>query len=173
MRLLVVDDDVTIRMLLEMALDGVEVVEGWRAAGSVDHVLDRAPDAVVIDRRLPDGDGLAVVRAIRSERTTAGLPIVVMTASDAPEGRQQAFDAGADEHLVKPFDPDTLLAVVHGLLAATEEERRLRRTLRRARLRVGRDDGGPSDLLPVAAPTPDRSPAAAPTGRLRRLLRTG
>jgi len=165
---LVVDDDVTMRMLLEIALDAVEVAEGWRATGTVEQVSDLRPDALVLDRRLPDGDGLDVVRAVRRAGPAGALPIVVVTADDDPGLRTAAFDAGADEHLVKPVAPEDLLAVVEALLALDDDRRQVRRTLHRARLRAGRDDGGWTDVLP---PPPDPEHETPPAGLLRRLLR--
>ncbi len=167
MRLLVVDDDVAVRMTLSMALMGVEVVEAWRGNGIVADAVDAEADAVIVDRRLPDGDGLDAVRALRANADTADIPVVVVTASDDPSERPLAFAAGADEHAVKPLDPEQLLTLVQAIAATPADERRVRRTLRRARLHVGRDDGGQTDLLPPPAP----GPPPAPTGKGRRWRR--
>jgi CheY-like chemotaxis protein len=165
-RLLVVDDDIAVRMTLSMALDGVEVLEAWRAGGVVTTAVAENAEAVVMDRRLPDADGLTAVRALRAAPATADLPIVVITANDHPAERAAAFKAGADEHAVKPLDPEQLLSLLRGILATPVEQRRLRRTLRRARMHVGREDGGWADLLPDAEPTD------APAGKRRWLTRT-
>jgi len=166
-RLLVVDDDTTVRMALGIALDDVEVVEAWRAGAVVALALGHELDGVVVDRRLPDGDGLAAVRALRVEPSTTDLPIVVVTASDDADERPLAFDAGADEHLVKPIDPARLLALFRALAAMPPEQRRLRRTVHRARMHAGRDDGGQVDLLPDVLPV-----VAGPDGRRRWRVRT-
>jgi DNA-binding response OmpR family regulator len=165
MRLLVVDDDVAVRMTLSMALVGVDVVEAWRGNGAVSDTVDAQADAVVLDRRLPDGDGLDAVRALRADERTADVPIVVVTASDDPVERTLAFRAGADEHVVKPLDPERLLALVERIVATPAADRQVRRTLRRARLHVGRDDGGHADLLP---PTPAPATPAKQGRRWRR-----
>lgn len=154
MRLLVVDDDVAVRMSLAMALDGVEVVEGWRADGVAELAVAERVDAVLLDRRLPDGDGLDLVRALRANPATAALPVVVVTADDDPKLRPAAFDAGADEHAVKPLDPERVVRLVRALEALGHDQRRVRRTVHRARLRAGRDDGGWVDLLPDASTSP-------------------
>ena len=151
MRILVVDDDIAVRMTLSMALDGVQVLEGWRAKGVADLAAEGQAEAVVVDRRLPDADGLTAVRALRSRPETADLPIVVITANDHPSERGAAFAAGADEHAVKPLVPEQLLSLIKGIAATPVEQRRLRRTLRRARMHVGREDGGWNDLLPTEA----------------------
>lgn len=165
MRVLVIDDDVAVRMVLSMALEGVEVVEGWRADGVVSTAALEQVDAALVDRRLPDADGLSVVRALRAEPATADLPIVVITADDHPAQRAAAFEAGADEHASKPLDPDQLLALLEAIRAVPPHQRRLRRTLRRARVRSGLEEGGWDDLL--AAPP---APLAEAIGRRRRLF---
>jgi CheY-like chemotaxis protein len=166
-RILVVDDDTAVRMVLAMELDDVEILEGWRAGSVLDDAITQAAEAVVVDRRLPDGDGLDAVRALRAAPETALLPIVVITADDDPALRQKAFAAGADEHLVKPVDAPTLLAIVRAIQAAPIAERRLRRTLHRARLAAGRDDGGHADLLAEAIAAPSDG-AGRPEGGGRR-----
>lgn len=148
MRLLVVDDDTSVRMQIAMALDDVEVVEGFRAADVLAEARRQPVDAVVVDRRLPDRDGLSAVRELRRNAETKALPVIVITADDRLVQRSDAFAAGADEHLYKPFDPRKLHELVRGLLDKTPEERQFRRTLHRARLHVGRDDGGHEDVLP-------------------------
>ena len=151
MRILVVDDDIAVRMTLSMALDGVQVLEGWRATGVAELAAEGQAEAIVLDRRLPDADGLTAVRAVRARPETADLPIVVITANDDPAERGAAFAAGADEHAVKPVDPQELLSLIKSIAATPAEQRRLRRTLRRARMHVGREDGGWTDLLPSRA----------------------
>ena len=153
MRLLVVDDDIAVRMALSMALDGVTILEAWRASGAVSTATEERADAVLVDRRLPDADGLTAVRALRLDPATADLPIVVITAHDDPSERAAAFSAGADEHAVKPLVAEQLLTLVRSIAETPVDQRRLRRTLRRARMHVGREDGGWSDL--VAAPEPE------------------
>jgi CheY-like chemotaxis protein len=151
-RILVVDDDIAVRMTLSMALDGVQVLEAWRAAGVAELASEGQAEAVIVDRRLPDADGLGAVRALRANPDTADLPIIVITANDDPAERGLAFAAGADEHAVKPIDPERLLSLIRGIAATPVEQRRLRRTLRRARMHVGREDGGWTDLLPTDTP---------------------
>jgi DNA-binding response OmpR family regulator len=169
MRLLVVDDDTSVRMQVSMALDDVEVVEGFRAADVTAEAFAEPVDAVVVDRRLPDGDGLESVRSLRRNAATADLPVVVITADDHLSQRHAAFEAGADEHLYKPFEPGRLLVLVQGLVAMPASDRRVRRILHRARLHVGRDDGGFVDLLPM----PEPEPATARRRRRRWRARTG
>ncbi len=70
------------------------------------------PDAILLDRGLPDGDGLDLCREVKAR--CPALPILVLTAH--AQARGEALAAGADRFLVKPFDPDELAAAVAGLL---------------------------------------------------------
>src|SRR5947209_8079879 len=101
-RLLVVDDDRSVRDALRRALTlagyEVEAVEDGRQA--LARMTSGSPDAVVLDIGLPEMDGLEVCRRIRDvgDRT----PILMLTARDAVSDRIDGLDAGADDYLIKP-----------------------------------------------------------------------
>ena len=103
MHLLIVEDD---RTIAENLYDYLEArghqcdYAGSIAAASA--LLARTPfDAMVLDRNLPDGDGLALARRLRAEGRAT--PILVLTARDALEDKLLGFEAGGDDYLVKPF----------------------------------------------------------------------
>ncbi|MFN8622431.1 MAG: response regulator transcription factor [Chloroflexota bacterium] len=110
MRLLLVEDDAALADLLRRALepDGYAV----DVAGSVEDghwLAAEVPyDVAVIDIGLPDGDGVDLVRALRSEERWT--PVLVLTARQAIAERIRGLDAGADDFLVKPFSLDELRA---------------------------------------------------------------
>jgi two-component system, OmpR family, response regulator MprA len=115
-RILVVDDDRSVRDALRRALTlggyEVEAVEDGRQA--LTRLSRSSPDAVVLDIGLPEVDGLEVTRRIRGagDRT----PILMLTARDAVSDRIDGLDAGADDYLVKPFDLGELKARIRALL---------------------------------------------------------
>jgi two-component system response regulator MprA len=115
-RILVVDDDRSVRDALRRALTlggyDVEAVEDGRQA--LTRLSNSAPDAVVLDVGLPEIDGLEVCRRVRGagDRT----PILMLTARDAVTDRIDGLDAGADDYLVKPFDLGELKARIRALL---------------------------------------------------------
>jgi two-component system response regulator MprA len=115
-RILVVDDDRSVRDALRRALVlagyEVEIAEGGQHA--LTQVAAAVPDAVVLDIGLPDVDGLEVCRRVR--RTGNRVPILMLTARDAVEDRIDGLDAGADDYLVKPFDVGELKARIRALL---------------------------------------------------------
>ncbi len=116
MRILIVDDDRSLRDALRRALTlgGYEapVAEGGQDALS--QVARGAPDALVLDVGMPDIDGLEVCRRLRA--TGNRVPILMLTARDAVEDRIDGLDAGADDYLVKPFDLGELKARLRALL---------------------------------------------------------
>jgi two-component system response regulator TctD len=71
-------------------------------------------DGLVLDLGLPDGDGLSLLRRLRAQGSA--MPVLVLTARDAPEDRVIGLDAGADDYLIKPFHMPELVARVRALL---------------------------------------------------------
>ena len=116
MRLLIVDDEVRFTELLRVALtrsgsvvDAVSLCEDARAA-----LADIPYDAAILDLGLPDGDGIALLRKLRSGGVQ--VPILVLTARDAVEDRVSGLDTGADDYVVKPFAMSELIARTKALL---------------------------------------------------------
>ena len=126
-KILVIDDDRSIRTLLGRALgrSGYATV----AAGSVREALNAVaidkPDLVLLDLGLPDGDG---IEAIGSLRSAGAARIIVVSARDQSEQKVAALDLGADDFVTKPFDVEELLARVRAALRqqlASQAERQV------------------------------------------------
>lgn len=116
--ILVVDDDVFIVEALSAVLkrDGYQIITAGTGYDALNRVRDSAPDVVVLDVRLPGMDGIAVCQQIKEADATRFLPVILVTAGDAHEGRVQGFFAGADEFLNKPLDHFELRIRVRSLL---------------------------------------------------------
>ena len=113
---LLVDDDASIRRMLERTLvaegyDVAAVADGGAALAAVERSV---PDVLVLDVAMPGLDGLAVTRRLRAKGLA--LPILLLTARDAIEERVAGLDAGADDYLVKPFRSEELSARLRALL---------------------------------------------------------
>jgi two-component system KDP operon response regulator KdpE len=109
LRILIVEDDREIRSLLQssLALEGFEVqtaVSVSEARALLDHA---APDALLLDLGLPDGDGMDLVREIRTRKA---MPILVVSARHQEKEKVRLLDSGADDYLTKPFGVPELLA---------------------------------------------------------------
>ena len=106
---------------LEFEAQNYRFAEASTAARAVIEARGRKPDIVLVDLGLPDGDGLGVIRQVRS---WSALPIIVLSARTMEEQKIAAFDAGADDYVTKPFSAAELLARVRSALrrAARRED---------------------------------------------------
>jgi two-component system, OmpR family, response regulator MprA len=122
MRVLIVDDDRSLREALRRALvlGGYETVSAATGQEALTQVGEAAPDALVLDIGLPDLDGLEVCRRLREDGNR--VPVLMLTARDAIEDRIDGLDAGADDYLVKPFDVGELKARLRALLRRTSTD---------------------------------------------------
>jgi DNA-binding response OmpR family regulator len=116
MRLLVVEDERELAYLVRSALErggfAVDLAGTLDAATACLDLVDY--DAAILDLALPDGDGLTLLRMVRKRGST--LPVLLLTARDAPEDRVLGLNAGADDYLIKPFHMPELIARVRALL---------------------------------------------------------
>jgi two-component system, OmpR family, response regulator len=120
-RILWADDDPIMRDFVAQALEqqGYVVVE----AGSVEETLERVRgqrfDLCILDRKMPGGDGLVALRALRADGIAT--PVLVLSSYTAVEQRVEGFDAGADDFLAKPFSGAELIARVRAILRRRPE----------------------------------------------------
>ena len=106
-RVLVCDDDESVRSLLEVSLsfdhDVVTVANGQEA---LDHLRsDPTVDVLLLDVMMPVKDGLATLRELRADASLGTLPVIMLTAKAQDADARSGLDAGADEYVTKPFDP--------------------------------------------------------------------
>lgn len=122
-RILVIDDDPAIASTLKTGLsyDGFVVDTAGSGADGLAIARERQPDLVILDIMMPGMDGLEVLRRLRA--ADAQLPVLMLTARDAPADQVRGLEDGADDYVVKPFNWDVLLARVHTLLRRQEAER--------------------------------------------------
>lgn len=118
--ILVVDDDGTIAGLIAAIFrkEGFAPVLLRDGRAALEHVAKEPPPAAaVLDIMLPYTDGFAVAAAIRADPRWRAVPIVMLTARSQPADLERARGLGVGGYLVKPFQPQALVAAVRGLLA--------------------------------------------------------
>ena len=116
MRLLVIEDEPELGGLVRTALErggfAVDLADTLDAATACLDLVSY--DVAILDLALPDGDGLTLLRRLRKRGST--LPVLVLTARDAPEDRVLGLNAGADDYLIKPFHMPELIARLRALM---------------------------------------------------------
>ena len=123
MHALIVDDSTTMRMILKAHLKklGFEVTEAVNGRDALDRLKAMATaDLVLVDWNMPVMDGLAFVRAVRTEIEYAALPLMMVTTNTDRAHVSEALEAGANEYIMKPFTADMIREKLEllGLLAA-------------------------------------------------------
>ena len=122
MRVLVVDDDPSVRGVVRVGLDRFDVVEADDGPGAL-AALRRAPaDVVLLDLMMPRMNGFEVLSAIRAEHGES-IAVLVLTGRAAELDHIAAYRLGADGYLVKPFDVDALCDAVEEASARSRAER--------------------------------------------------
>jgi two-component system response regulator MtrA len=124
-KILVIDDDNALREMVGIVLEaeGFEVSFHDAGTGALEVFKGTAPDLVLLDVMLPGKDGIAVCGEIRA---VSGTPIIMLTAKTESDDVVRGLEAGADDYVVKPFDPVVLIARIKArlrpLVAASEEK---------------------------------------------------
>lgn len=118
-RVLVVEDNPTVITVVKyfLELDGFEVIVAEDGRTGLQKALEIAPDVIVSDVRMPNMDGLEMVRELRRNPRTAGVRILMLTSEEGVEGETRGLEAGADDYIEKPVEPRRLAARIKALLS--------------------------------------------------------
>jgi DNA-binding response OmpR family regulator len=117
--ILVADDDMDIRDLVAFKLEqaGFDVTAVDNGLAALTAARLEPPDLVVLDVMMPGMSGIDVCRELRNDRSTAGLPIILLTARAQEGDVEVGFGAGADDYIVKPFSPRELVTRFEAVLS--------------------------------------------------------
>jgi CheY-like chemotaxis protein len=118
-KILVIDDQWAIRELVQAALKAGQwqIIQAVNGREGIDLARQQKPDLVLLDIMLPEGlDGFEVARILKKDPQTREIPIVALTARVQPRDREEAFRAGVDDYLAKPFGLQELRDKVKGFL---------------------------------------------------------
>jgi type IV pilus assembly protein PilB len=116
-RVLVADDEPITRMLVKLLLERehYEVLEAANGRDAVDITVREHPDLVLIDLNMPEMDGYEALARLRRDFTLTTMPIIVLTSEEGPGVERRVLELGADDYILKPFDPAVLLSRVQAV----------------------------------------------------------
>ncbi len=111
-RVLVADDDRMTRLLMRVLLekDGFTVLEAENGAIAMATLRRERPDLMIVDLLMPDMDGFQVLEMIRGDQQIASIPVLVLTSESGSEVETKVLEMGADDYLVKPFEPEVMIS---------------------------------------------------------------
>ncbi|MFW1677855.1 response regulator [Pontibacter sp. JAM-7] len=169
--LVIEDEEIVAGLIMRLLAKGdIDADEANCLADARQHL--QTPDdyaAIILDRQLPDGDGLTLLQELQQHDTLKHIPVIFNTALERPEEVRQGVDAGAYWYLTKPIDPKMLLSVVKAamehFLSAKEASHNLNRALRtnrfllegKYRVRTVEDARQLAEGLSMLCPDPDRA----------------
>ena len=116
--LLLVEDDRPLRERLARAMEarGFTVSIAETGLKGLEKARNERPEVIILDLMLPEMTGEKVCKALKEDASTAGIPIIMLTAKSQPEERIQGLELGADDYVPKPFSPKELVLRVQALL---------------------------------------------------------
>lgn len=112
---LVIEDDLEINRLIGAYVEfaGFRYLSALDGEEAFSQVRDHHPGAVVLDLMLPDVSGWEICRRLKNDSDTLHIPIIILTALDNEDSRNEGLRCGAVEYLTKPFNPDELLVALN------------------------------------------------------------
>ena len=122
-KVLVIDDEFPVRYLVEHQLkrNGYEAISAKDGPTGIKAAQTHKPDLIVLDIMMPKMNGFEVCEEIRNDPAIAATPVIFLTACMTRKHKLRAFEIGADDYLVKPFQPDELLAHITAVLRRAGE----------------------------------------------------
>jgi DNA-binding NarL/FixJ family response regulator len=120
-RLLLIDDDPNLILLVKDYLEfrGYEVVTAENGKEALHMLAQDLPDLIICDIMMPEMDGYATIEHIRQDRRTNWIPVLFLSAKGQSQDRIKGLNLGADVYMVKPFEPEELVAQVESSLKQT------------------------------------------------------
>ena len=118
LKILVVDDEQSIRDMLRMTLElaDFECFEAEDTAQALIQIHDEKPDLILLDWMLPGGSGIEFLHKLKKQPSTSEIPVIMLTAKTSEDNKIQGLDVGADDYITKPFSPRELVARIKALL---------------------------------------------------------
>jgi DNA-binding NarL/FixJ family response regulator len=120
-KLLLIDDDPNLILLVKDYLEfrGYEVTTADNGREALDVLEGDLPDMIICDIMMPEMDGYALIEQVRGDRRTSWIPVLFLSAKGQSQDRIKGLNLGADVYMVKPFEPEELVAQVESSLKQT------------------------------------------------------
>ena len=123
-KVLIVDDEPHIRLLLEQTLEdfeekGVKIITAGNGNQALELIKKETPDIVYLDVMMPEMNGYDVCNAVKNDPTLKGVYIILLTAKGQEYDKKMGDDSGADIYMTKPFNPDVIIAKTASILNIT------------------------------------------------------
>ena len=117
-QLMLVDDDPNLILLVKDYLEfrGYQVITAGNGREALDLLEEQIPDLIICDVMMPEMDGYSLVQHIRENSTTEWVPVLFLSAKGQSQDRVKGLNTGADVYIVKPFEPEELVAQVESSL---------------------------------------------------------
>jgi DNA-binding response OmpR family regulator len=120
-KILIVDDESHIRMLIEQTLEdledeGVELLFAENGREALELIESERPNLVFLDVMMPEMNGMEVCFKVKKELSLDGVYIILLTAKGQEVDRQKGLEMGANKYMTKPFDPDEMLEIAEEIL---------------------------------------------------------
>ena len=114
MRVLIIDDDPDMVMVLGllMKVNGITALTATAGVEGLEEARADKPDVILLDIMMPNMDGYEVIKELRSDESTKGIPVIFVTARMDAESRERAESLGADGYLTKPYERNSLMEVI-------------------------------------------------------------
>jgi CheY-like chemotaxis protein len=122
-KILLVEEDATLLEITGFRLEllGYEVVTQESAERALEWLKDELPSLIIVDQVLPGLDGIEFINRLSNDMQTSDIPIMVLSTNSGLEDVQKAYNAGADDYLVIPYDPIVLESKVERLISAVAQ----------------------------------------------------
>jgi DNA-binding response OmpR family regulator len=127
-KVLVIDDSPTVLEMVRRTLagQGYVVVLAHDGVEGLEQFASAQPDCVIVDVMMPGMDGFQFTRVLRGDMRSSRTPLIMLTALSTPDKQLTGLLSGADDYLVKPFNPQELTATIERVMALTPEQRERR-----------------------------------------------
>jgi len=119
--LIIEDEEETIEFLKEcLRLEGYDVIYSRNGRDGLQKTLKERPNLVLLDLGLPDTDGIEICKNIKQNTDTKTIPVIMLTCRSATDDKVTGLEAGADDYIVKPFEPHELIARIKAIFRRIE-----------------------------------------------------